>query len=490
MTEKKLTLQLDFHSGLPIYTQIVTQIQSQLANEILKPGDQLPTVRALAQELRVNFNTVARAYRMLDEARIISTQQGRGTYITEIPPPEVTKKLQEETLIEFVEADFQLLLDALDGLVQRRARGDVMGVGIDLDLPEAVSLLPRQGVELVDGLDLVAEQRDAPGAVLHVGGEQLHCVAAHAKGTPGEVGVVAPVVQGDEIGEQLALGDGFAGLQFEGHGGVGLHRADAVDAGHGGDDDDVVALEQGAGGGVAHAVDLLVYARFLLDIGVGARHIGFRLVVVVIGDEIFHRVAGEEALELAIELGRQGLVRRQDERRALGGLDDLSHGEGLARAGDAEQHLGLLALLDAGHKVANGLGLVAARLEVRRQGEGKPALALLRPLRAVGRPGLAAEFGPPAFQQVFQRVDGGLRAGAAHRGNAAAFRRHVLRRVGKARRLARSEEARLGHVGQAGGLFLARRHGANMARLGKNAKSRDATRPFPCQMAKWLRPHS
>ncbi len=98
MADKKLTLQLDFHSGLPIYTQIVEQIQSQLANGILKPGDQLPTVRALALELRVNFNTVARAYRMLDEARIISTQQGRGTYITEIPPPEVTEKLRQESL--------------------------------------------------------------------------------------------------------------------------------------------------------------------------------------------------------------------------------------------------------------------------------------------------------------------------------------------------------------------------------------------------------
>ena len=98
MAEKRLTLQLDFHSGLPIYTQIVNQIQSQLANRILKPGDQLPTVRALAQELRVNFNTVARAYRILDEVRIISTQQGRGTYITEIPPPEVSEKLRHESL--------------------------------------------------------------------------------------------------------------------------------------------------------------------------------------------------------------------------------------------------------------------------------------------------------------------------------------------------------------------------------------------------------
>jgi len=98
MTEKKTALHLDFHSGLPIYIQIVNQIQSHLVNKILKPGDQLPTVRALAQELRVNFNTVARAYRILDEARIISTQQGRGTYITEIPPPEVSEKLRHESL--------------------------------------------------------------------------------------------------------------------------------------------------------------------------------------------------------------------------------------------------------------------------------------------------------------------------------------------------------------------------------------------------------
>lgn len=98
MAEKKLSLQLDFHSGLPIYTQIVNQVQSQVANGMLKPGDQLPTVRALAQELRVNFNTVARAYRILDEARIISTQQGRGTFITEILLPYVAEKLRNESL--------------------------------------------------------------------------------------------------------------------------------------------------------------------------------------------------------------------------------------------------------------------------------------------------------------------------------------------------------------------------------------------------------
>jgi GntR family transcriptional regulator len=98
MTNKKLFLQIDFRSGLPIYIQIVNQVQAQVASGVLEPGDQLPTVRALAEELRVNFNTVARAYRILDEARIISTQQGRGTYITEVPPPEVTERLRREAL--------------------------------------------------------------------------------------------------------------------------------------------------------------------------------------------------------------------------------------------------------------------------------------------------------------------------------------------------------------------------------------------------------
>ena len=96
--QKPLTLHLDFRSGLPIYIQIMNQIEQQVSGGRLKPNDQLPTVRALASELRINFNTVARAYRLLDEAGVISTQQGRGTYILAKPPPEVAKKLRQETL--------------------------------------------------------------------------------------------------------------------------------------------------------------------------------------------------------------------------------------------------------------------------------------------------------------------------------------------------------------------------------------------------------
>jgi hypothetical protein len=170
-----------------------------------------------------------------------------------------------------------------------------MRIGVDLDEFEVLGLRARQRVEFGDGLDLVAEEADAPGAVLVVGGEDLDRVAAHPEHAAGEIGLRALVLQGDEVVDELALVDLVAELEREGHRGIGLDRADAVDAGDRGDDDDVVALQHRPRRGVAHAVDLLVDVGFLLDIGVGARDVGLRLVIVVVGDEILDRVVGKEA---------------------------------------------------------------------------------------------------------------------------------------------------------------------------------------------------
>jgi len=93
-----MNLAIDFRSGLPIYLQVVERIKERIAGGQLRPGDQLPTVRALALELRVNFNTIARSYRILDEMGIISTQQGRGTYILSVPAPEVSKEIRLQAL--------------------------------------------------------------------------------------------------------------------------------------------------------------------------------------------------------------------------------------------------------------------------------------------------------------------------------------------------------------------------------------------------------
>jgi GntR family transcriptional regulator len=72
---------LNLESGVPIYMQLVDRIKQMVVSGQLQPGQQLPTIRQLATDLRVNYNTVGRAYLILDQEGVISTQQGRGTYV-------------------------------------------------------------------------------------------------------------------------------------------------------------------------------------------------------------------------------------------------------------------------------------------------------------------------------------------------------------------------------------------------------------------------
>jgi len=74
---------LDSASGVPFYRQIIDQILAAIATGALATGDRLPTVRALAVELAVNFNTVARAYKELEIRGVLATQQGTGTFVAE-----------------------------------------------------------------------------------------------------------------------------------------------------------------------------------------------------------------------------------------------------------------------------------------------------------------------------------------------------------------------------------------------------------------------
>lgn len=72
---------IEFHSGIPVYKQIVNHVQAAIAAGRLKEGDQLPAIRALHQKLDVNPNTVAKAYRELALTGAIAAQQGSGCYV-------------------------------------------------------------------------------------------------------------------------------------------------------------------------------------------------------------------------------------------------------------------------------------------------------------------------------------------------------------------------------------------------------------------------
>jgi len=97
-----MILQINFKSGMPIYLQIVDQVRAIAASGVLRPGEALPSIRPLAEELRVNRNTVAKAYAELESQGVIETLPGRGCFLKENQSA-LRKKARHELLIEHID---------------------------------------------------------------------------------------------------------------------------------------------------------------------------------------------------------------------------------------------------------------------------------------------------------------------------------------------------------------------------------------------------
>ena len=74
---------VNFKSGMPVYLQVVDQIKSAAASGGLQPGEPLPSIRPLAEQLRVNRNTIAKAYTELESQGVIETLAGKGCFLKE-----------------------------------------------------------------------------------------------------------------------------------------------------------------------------------------------------------------------------------------------------------------------------------------------------------------------------------------------------------------------------------------------------------------------
>lgn len=95
-------LQINFKSGMPIYLQLVDQIKAAAASGTLRPGEALPSIRPLAEELRVNRNTVAKAYTELESLGVIETLPGRGCFLKE-NHSSLRKEVRRKLLIEEID---------------------------------------------------------------------------------------------------------------------------------------------------------------------------------------------------------------------------------------------------------------------------------------------------------------------------------------------------------------------------------------------------
>ena len=285
------------------------------------------------------------------------------------------------------EAAFELVQDSLAGPLGLVLVGDVRLGGVEGRLFPFFPRRARHGVDHGNRLHLVAEQLDADCPLLDCR-DDLDDVPAHAEVSALELEIVAAVIDVDQAAQDLVpfypVPHPQGQLLFP----ELDRRSQAENAGNGRHDNDVPPLEQGGHRPQPQAVDLLVEVDFLLDVGVGSRAIGFRLVVVVVADEVLYRVVGKIPLKLTVELRGKSLVVGNDEGRPVELLDGIGHREGLAASGDPQECLELLSASDPGYQLFYGPGLIARWPVLGNQVESGHALFALP-----GPRGIASE--PP-----------------------------------------------------------------------------------------------
>jgi GntR family transcriptional regulator len=117
-----MQLRISSNDGVPIYLQIVSQVKHLVASGRLEPGEEIPPIRLLAEQLLINPNTVARAYLELERAGVVNKRQGAGTYISDLSSPLSHREKRK------------VLTDRTDSLVVEAAH-------LDIGLPEVIALV-------------------------------------------------------------------------------------------------------------------------------------------------------------------------------------------------------------------------------------------------------------------------------------------------------------------------------------------------------------
>jgi GntR family transcriptional regulator len=97
-----MLLQINFKSGKPVYLQVVDQIKAAAASGTVQTGEPLPSIRPLAEELRVNRNTIAKAYNELESQGVIETIPGKGCFLKANNSP-LKKEVRRKLLVEEID---------------------------------------------------------------------------------------------------------------------------------------------------------------------------------------------------------------------------------------------------------------------------------------------------------------------------------------------------------------------------------------------------
>ena len=251
---------------------------------------------------------------------------------------------------KIVQAVFELFLDrsgcAVDDILARRVAAgridDIDRIGIEHFAGERI--------DFADTFDLIVKQLDAQDIGIGMAQRDLDHIAARAEGPAAQFHIIARILLSDQPAHQILAVDDVTDPDGKEHVAILIRIAGAVDAGDRSDDDRVPPFQDGVDRCHPEHIQLDVGRRDSRALRIGLRQICLWLIIIEIGDKIFHAVVREELLEFRIQLAGERLIVRKDQRRLVHLRDHIGDRKGLAGTGGAKQHLFLLAAANAFHQ--------------------------------------------------------------------------------------------------------------------------------------------
>ena len=256
-----------------------------------------------------------------------------------------------QTLVKFLANGFQ-------GPFHAFGTGHIMRGRENVNLVFLIDFVSGQRMERGNAVDLVTKEFDTHRQFL-VDRDDFDGVAPHAERTAGEGDVVAFVLHGNKLTQQVITVDLLTHLEEEHTAGIFFRRAQAVDAGYRGHHHAITPGQQVCGGLMTKPFHIVIDIGVFLYIGIRLRDIGFRLVVVVVAHEVADGVVRHKFAEFGAQLRGQRLVGLNDEGRALQFLYQPGGGGGFTSTGGTHQNHVIFTVFDAFRQLGDSLWLVA-----------------------------------------------------------------------------------------------------------------------------------
>ena len=223
---------------------------------------------------------------------------------------------------------FKLVLNFFHGPHRGLTWRHVMAGWVNRVAGNFIKHLASQRVEQGNRFNLVIEQGNAHRGFIVLCRKHIDHVAAHTECASAKIKFVSIVLHAHQTRDHVALRDFFTLLHVQDHAMVINRIAYAVNSRNGGNDNTVFPLQQSLSSGEAHLFYVLINAGIFFYEQIAGGHVSFRLVIIVIRNEILHRIVRKKLPELTVQLRCQGFIGRHDDCWPPRSGDHISHGVG------------------------------------------------------------------------------------------------------------------------------------------------------------------